>query len=58
MFVLTDKGKAKGWRKVGGVGVMKGNELKLKEIEASLTLGGAGKVIHGRGKWRKCRRFC
>ena len=32
-------------RKVGGVGVMKDNELKLKEIEASFTLGGAVKAL-------------
>jgi hypothetical protein len=58
VFVIgTDKAKAKGGRKVGGVGVMKrqrakveGNELKLKEIEASRTLGGAGEGrVQGRG---------
>lgn len=39
---------------------MKGNKLKLKEIEASHTLGGAKVVSKGEkaGKWRECRRFC
>jgi hypothetical protein len=52
VFVIgTDKAKAKGGRKVGGVGVMKGNELKLKEIEASHTLGGAREGrVQGRGR--------
>ena len=35
---------------------MKGKEVKLKEIEASLTLGGAGEGrVQGRGKCRGCR---
>ena len=34
---------------------MKNKELKLEEIEASLTLGGAGEGgVQGRGKWREC----
>ena len=45
MFIITDKAKAEGVRKVGGVGVMKGNELKLKEIEAPHTLAGRGEVV-------------
>ena len=61
MFIITDKAKAKGGgirRKVGGVGVMKGNELKLKEIEASHTLGGAGEGrVQGKGKWREFRCY-
>ena len=33
---------------------MKGNELKLKEIETSHTLGGAGEGrVQGKGKWRE-----
>ena len=42
----------RGGRKVEGVGVMKDKELKLEEIEASLTLGGAGAGrVQGRGRW-------
>ena len=34
---------------------MKDKELKLEEIEASHTLGGAGEDrVQGRGKWREC----
>ena len=45
-----------GGRKVGGIGVMKDKELKLKEIEASHTIGGSGEShVQGRGKWRGCR---
>ena len=34
---------------------MKDKELKLEEIEASHTLGGAGEGrVQGRGKWRGC----
>ena len=39
MFIITDKAKLVG-EEVKGVGVMKDEELKLEEIEASLTLGG------------------
>ncbi len=41
---------------VGGVSVMKGNDLKFKEIEVSHTLGGSGEGrVKGRGNWRECR---
>ena len=37
---------------------MKDNELKLEEIEASRTLGGAGEGrVQERGKWRGCRCY-
>ena len=36
--------------KVEGVGVMKDEELKLEDIEASHTLGGAGEVSRGEGR--------
>jgi hypothetical protein len=39
VFIMTDKAKLVG-EEVKGVGVMKDEELKLEEIEASLTLGG------------------
>ena len=46
MFIMTDKAKAsRGCKTVKGVGVMKDEELKLEEIEASHTLGG----------YRRCR---
>jgi hypothetical protein len=44
-------------RKVEGVGVMKDKELKLEEIEASHTLGGAGEVSRGRGERRGCKSY-
>ncbi len=40
-MLLTDKARVK----VEGVGVMKKQELKIDEIEVSLTLGGGGKVV-------------
>jgi hypothetical protein len=39
MFIITDKAKPVG-EEVKGVGVMKDEEIKLEEIESSLTLGG------------------
>jgi hypothetical protein len=34
---------------------MKDNEIKVKEIKVSHTLGGAGEGrVQGRGKWREC----
>ncbi len=39
MFIITDKAKVVG-EEVKGAGVMKDEELKLEEIEASHTLGG------------------
>ena len=37
---------------------MEDKELKLEEIEASLTLGGAGEGrVQGRGQWRGCRLY-
>jgi hypothetical protein len=39
VFIITDKSKLVG-EEVTGVGVMKDEELKLEEIEDSLTLGG------------------
>jgi hypothetical protein len=46
VFIITDKTKAsRGGGK--GVGVMKDEELKLEEIEASHTLGG----------YRRCRCY-
>ena len=39
VFIITDKAKLVG-EEVKGVGVMKDEELKLEEIEASHTLGG------------------
>ena len=63
-YIVTDKVKTKAplrGRKVGGVGVMKGKELKRKEIEVFHTLGGSveGRV-QGTGNWcvyywRGCR---
>ena len=44
VFIVRIKRRLRGvlgGKKVRGVGVIKGNELKLKEIEVSLTLGGA-----------------
>ena len=42
---------------MGGVIVMKDNELKVKEIKTSLILGGVGEGrVQGRGKWGECRR--
>jgi hypothetical protein len=53
VFIITDKEKTKGGRKVGGVGVMKRHEIQLKDMEVSLTLGGVGEGrVQGRGKWR------
>ena len=52
-FIITEKTRSNGGRKVEGVGVMKDKEIKLEEIETSHTLGGAGKGgVQGRGKWR------
>ena len=46
MFIITDKVKGRrGREEVEGVGVMKDEELKLAEIEASHTLGRAGEVV-------------
>jgi len=42
LFIITDKARSKG-RKVGGVGVMKDEERKLDEIEASQVE--RGKVV-------------
>jgi hypothetical protein len=43
---------------VGGVGVVKGSESNLKEVESSITLGGTGTGrVQGRGKWRECRCY-
>ncbi len=39
VFIITDKAKLVG-EEVKGVGVMKDEELKFEEIEASHTLGG------------------
>jgi hypothetical protein len=39
VFITTDKAKLVG-EEAKGVGVMKDEEIKLKEIEVSLTLGG------------------
>ncbi len=39
MFIITDKAKLVG-EEAKGVGVMKDEELKVEEIEVSLTLGG------------------
>ena len=39
VFIITDKASLVG-EEAKGVGVMKDEELKLEEIEASLTLGG------------------
>ena len=39
MFIITDKAKLVG-EEVKGVGVMKDEEIKIDEIEVSLTLGG------------------
>ncbi len=39
VFIITDKTKVVG-EETKGVGVIKDEELKLEEIEASLTLGG------------------
>jgi hypothetical protein len=39
VFIITDKAKLVG-EEVKGVGVMKDEELKLEEFEASHTLGG------------------
>ncbi len=39
MFIITDNAKTVG-EETKGVGVMKDEEIKLEEIEASLTLGG------------------
>ena len=50
MFLLQKIQRRLGGEEVEGAGVMKDEELKLEEIEASLTLGGAGRcysdVIH------------
>ena len=56
MFIITDKTSG---RKVDGVGVTKGGEGKLEEIETSYTLGGSGEVTRGeeRGERRECRSF-
>ena len=48
MFILREKASAGGGQ---GVGVMKDKELKLQEVEAPYTLGGAGEgACPGRGK--------
>ena len=39
VFIITDKAKLVG-EEVQGVGVMKDEEIKLEEIEASHILGG------------------
>ena len=39
MFIITDKSKQVG-EEAKGVGIMKDEDLKLEEIEASHTLGG------------------
>jgi hypothetical protein len=39
VFIITDNAKLVG-EEVKGVGVMKDEEIKLEEIEASHTLGG------------------
>ena len=39
VFIITDKAKLVG-EEAKGVGVMKDEEIKLEEIEASRTLGG------------------
>ncbi len=39
VFIITDKAKLVG-EEAKGVGVMKDEELKFEESEASLTLGG------------------
>jgi hypothetical protein len=39
VFIITDKAKLVG-EEVKGVGVMKDEEIKFEEIEASHTLGG------------------
>jgi hypothetical protein len=39
VFIITDKAKLVG-EEAKGVGVMKDEELKIEEIEASHTLGG------------------
>jgi hypothetical protein len=60
VFCITDKPGARRvaeGRKVEGVGVMKDKELKLEEIEASHTLGGAGEVSRGRGERRGCKSY-
>jgi hypothetical protein len=49
LFIITDKARAKGGRKVEGVGAMKDEELKLEEIQVSHTLGGAGESSRGEG---------
>jgi hypothetical protein len=41
VFIITDKVRVKGERKVRLVGVIKDKELNLEEIEVSHTLGGA-----------------
>ena len=46
MFIITDKAKLVG-EEVKGVGVMKDEELKLEEIEASHTLGGTRNLSRG-----------
>jgi hypothetical protein len=50
VFIITNKSKISrggGLQEVIGVSVMKNEELKLEEIEASLTLGG----------YRRCRYY-
>ena len=42
MFIITDKARAKGKYKTRGVGVMRDQKLKLEDLKASHTLGGAG----------------
>jgi hypothetical protein len=54
-FVITDKSRTKGGRKVEGVSVMKDKEVKLDMIEVSHTLGGWEGCVQGRWKWRGCR---
>ncbi len=60
-LVITDKAWAKGGERQKVFGVMKDKELKLEEIEASRTLGGAREGhVQGRGhpgQWRKCRSY-
>ena len=47
MLIITEKTKKLGGEEVKGVGVMQDEEIKLEEVEVSLTLGGC----------RRCRWY-
>ena len=56
LFMITDKARATGEECRRGR-VMKDKELKLVEVNASLTLMERGRSCPGRGKWTGCKCY-